>query len=47
MIANAPVIDLRQLAIAEGMVTLRQSGLRKVREGMTTIEEVRPGDDVG
>jgi type IV pilus assembly protein PilB len=28
------------MAIREGMVTLRQSGLQKVREGVTTIEEV-------
>ena len=27
-------------AIDEGMITLRQSGLRKVKEGVTTIEEV-------
>jgi type II secretory ATPase GspE/PulE/Tfp pilus assembly ATPase PilB-like protein len=27
-------------ATAEGMVPLRQAGLRKVAEGMTTIEEV-------
>ena len=26
--------------MGEGMVTLRQSGLAKVREGVTTIEEV-------
>jgi type IV pilus assembly protein PilB len=37
---NAPVSELRRVAIAEGMVTLRQSGLRKVREGVTTLEEV-------
>ena len=27
-------------AISEGMSTLRQSGLQKVRDGMTTLEEV-------
>ncbi|MGA1843295.1 MAG: type IV-A pilus assembly ATPase PilB [bacterium] len=32
--------ELRNLAIQEGMRTLRQSGLMKVKEGMTTIDEV-------
>ena len=40
VINNAPVSELRRVAIGEGMVTLRQAGLRKVREGVTTIEEV-------
>jgi type IV pilus assembly protein PilB len=40
VIDNAPVSELRRVAIAEGMIPLRQSGLIKVREGVTTIEEV-------
>ncbi|MDQ6613842.1 MAG: Flp pilus assembly complex ATPase component TadA [Actinomycetota bacterium] len=32
--------DLKKLAIAEGMLTLRQSGLRTVRSGTTSIEEI-------
>jgi type IV pilus assembly protein PilB len=32
--------DIRRLAVQEGMVTLRQCGLQKVRDGVTTIEEV-------
>ncbi len=32
--------ELRRKAIDEGMLTLRMSGLRKVKEGLTTIEEV-------
>ena len=28
------------MAIQEGMLTLRQSGLEKVRAGLTSIEEV-------
>jgi type IV pilus assembly protein PilB len=32
--------ELRRKAVDEGMITLRQSGLRKVRDGMTTLEEV-------
>jgi type IV pilus assembly protein PilB len=40
VVANATVVDLKKRAMAEGMVPLRQAGLRKVAEGMTTIEEV-------
>jgi type IV pilus assembly protein PilB len=36
--ASAP--ELRRQAIADGMVTLRRTGLRKVCEGVTTMEEV-------
>jgi type IV pilus assembly protein PilB len=32
--------DLHRLAVSQGMVTLRQSGLRKAVEGGTTLEEV-------
>jgi general secretion pathway protein E len=32
--------ELRQLAIAAGMRTLQEDGLRLVREGVTTLEEV-------
>jgi len=32
--------ELRRKAVDEGMITLRQSGLRKVKDGVTTIEEV-------
>ena len=31
---------LREAARKEGMTTLRDDGLRKVREGVTTIEDV-------
>jgi type IV pilus assembly protein PilB len=40
VLVGASALELRRKAIDEGMITLRQSGLRKVREGMTTIEEV-------
>jgi type IV pilus assembly protein PilB len=33
-------MELRRKAIEEGMVSLRQSGLQKIREGLTTIDEV-------
>jgi type IV pilus assembly protein PilB len=40
IIAGDRVTDIRNKAIEEGMLTLRQSGLVKVRNGITTIEEV-------
>ncbi len=33
-------LTLRKKAIEQGMITLRGSGLQKIREGITTIEEV-------
>src|SRR5262249_52765343 len=32
--------ELRRRAIAEGMMTLRESGLERIRQGLTTVEEV-------
>ena len=32
--------DIRRVAIEEGMLTLRQDGLEKVRMGQTSIEEI-------
>jgi type IV pilus assembly protein PilB len=40
IISGQPATELRKLAMKEGMLTLRQSGLQKVRDGQTTIEEV-------
>jgi type IV pilus assembly protein PilB len=40
IIIGASAIELRKRAIELGMITLRQSGLHKLREGITTIEEV-------
>ena len=40
IIIGASAIELRKKAIELGMITLRQSGLYKIREGITTIEEV-------
>jgi type IV pilus assembly protein PilB len=40
ILVGASGLELRRKAIDEGMLTLRQSGLRKVKDGMTTIEEV-------
>jgi type IV pilus assembly protein PilB len=40
IVTNAPSTELRKTAMAEGMLTLRQSGLNKVRQGLTTLDEV-------
>jgi type IV pilus assembly protein PilB len=37
---RSPAIVLRQKALEEGMRTLRESGLRGIFNGLTTIEEV-------
>jgi type IV pilus assembly protein PilB len=40
ILVGASGLELRRKAVDDGMMTLRQSGLRKVKEGVTTIEEV-------
>ena len=40
VLVGASGLELRRRAVEEGMITLRQSGLRKVKDGLTTIEEV-------
>jgi len=40
ILVGASAIELRRKAIEEGMITLRGSGLRKIADGVTTIEEV-------
>ena len=40
IIIGASAIELRRKAIDGGMITLRESGLYKLREGITTVEEV-------
>jgi type IV pilus assembly protein PilB len=37
---GATPIEVRKAALAEGMLTLRMSGLEKIRRGITTLEEV-------
>jgi len=32
--------QLKQTAIRDGMITLRASGLQKIRDGVTTLEEI-------
>lgn len=40
IVADASVSEIRRMAVKAGMITMERDGLRKVREGMTTIEEV-------
>ncbi len=40
ILVGASSLELRRKAIDEGMLTLRSSGLRKVKDGVTTIEEI-------
>ncbi|MGD0516071.1 MAG: ATPase, T2SS/T4P/T4SS family [Thermoguttaceae bacterium] len=49
IVADPTVNNLRGIAIADGMITLAYDGFRKVREGITTVEEIFHiiGDSVG
>lgn len=38
--ASVPENQLRKIAIQEGMVTLRDAGLEKIRQGLTSINEI-------
>jgi type IV pilus assembly protein PilB len=40
ILRNAPTAELREVAHSQGMRSLRQNGLQKVLEGVTTVEEV-------
>ena len=40
ILAGASAYELRQKALQQGMISLRQSGLDKIRSGTTTVEEV-------
>jgi len=40
ILAGGTAIDIKKKAIENGMITLRRSGLIKIKEGMTTVEEV-------
>lgn len=40
ILVGASAVDLRRRAIEDGMVTLRSSGLQKIRDGVTSVEEV-------
>jgi type IV pilus assembly protein PilB len=40
ILIGASALELRKKAIEDGMITLRESGLHKIRSGITTLEEV-------
>jgi len=40
ILVGASALELKKKAIEQGMITLRRSGLLKVAQGMTTMEEV-------
>jgi type IV pilus assembly protein PilB len=40
ILIGASALELRKRAVESGMLTLRQSGLMKIRNGVTTLEEV-------
>ena len=41
LLGQGPLVDeVRALARAEGMLLLRQAGLRKVIEGITSVDEI-------
>jgi type IV pilus assembly protein PilB len=40
ILRGASVAEMREQAVAEGMLTLRMDGMRKIEKGITTLEEV-------
>ncbi len=40
ILVGSSALDLKRKALEQGMLTLRQSGLNKVKEGWTTLDEV-------
>jgi type IV pilus assembly protein PilB len=40
ILVGASSVELKKKAVERGMITLRRSGLRKVMDGVTTLEEV-------
>ena len=37
---GATAVEIKRKALEEGMLTLRMSGLEKIKNGVTTVEEV-------
>ncbi len=40
VLSRASTVEIKKEAIRLGMKTLRMAGISKIREGMTTIEEI-------
>jgi type IV pilus assembly protein PilB len=40
ILVGSSALDLKRKGLEQGMLTLRQSGLNKIKQGLTTLEEV-------
>ena len=40
ILSGASSIEIKRKGLEEGMISLRRSGLVKLKDGMTTVEEV-------
>lgn len=40
LVADVSAIDIRAQSIKEGMATMKHDGMLKVKEGITTVDEV-------
>jgi type IV pilus assembly protein PilB len=40
IMVGATALEIKRKALEEGMLTLRMSGLEKIKQGITTVEEV-------
>jgi len=40
ILRGASTAELQQMAVSEGMLTLRMDGIVKMKKGITTLEEV-------
>jgi type IV pilus assembly protein PilB len=40
ILSRARSTQIKKKAVEQGMITLRQSGLKKIKEGITSVEEV-------
>ena len=40
IVSKAPPFTIKTKAVTEGMLTLRDVGIEKLRDGITTVEEV-------
>ena len=40
ILSGGTAVDIKKKAMENGMITLRRSGLVKIKEGITTVEEV-------
>ena len=40
IISKAPAEEIKKIAVAAGMTTLMEDGIAKVKEGLTTVEEI-------